>query len=721
MRTITGLNFDWHFVSDFRDEYLDRDYSPASLPEVMVPHSFVELPYGHFSDQAHQFVGTYFRDFWWDEENRDKSVRLRFYGVMNTCRVYLNGDLIGIHEGGYTPFAFDISQAVESKASNRLVVVVDGRETANIPPFGGVVDYLGHSGIYREVELWLQAKTHLRELQIKPREPESLAETEIYLDFAFALAERPTGALEALVEIADGDKIIHTETFAFESDQPLEAGFLLSGIERWSPDHPKLYDFRLMIAIASETIAQDHARFGCRTVRFTPEGFTINNKKLKLVGLNRHQCYPYVGYAMPKRMQELDADLLRRELGCNIVRTSHYMQSDHFLNRADEIGLLVFEEIPGWQYIGDEHFQALSLENLEVMIRHHFNHPSVILWGVRINESPDDDNFYSRTNELAKRLDDTRPTGGVRNFARSHFFEDVYTYNDFIHTGNNPGLVNPGRITGGPVPYLVTEHNGHVFPTRKDADELHRVEQAMRHIRVLNAAWANDRISGAIGWCFADYHTHREFGGNDRICHHGVMDQHRLPKYAAYAYKSQREDAPVLEIASSMTPGEQPQSLLKDTVVFTNCDYVKFYRNDYLIGTFYCDWQNHPAIPHPPVVINDYIGERIFQEESYPRRVARQIKTVLGAFSRYGMAMPLCYKLLMGKLMLFNKITMQRATELYGKYLGNWGDADCSYVFEGYRNQEIVIKKTIGQPETFQYVVTEDHGEIGRASCRERV
>ena len=96
---------------------------------------------------------------------------------------------------------------------------------------------------------------------------------------------------------------------------------------------------------------------------------------------------------------------LRQKLKSNIVRTSHYPQSRHFLDACDEMGLLVLEEIPGWQHIGDEAWKLISIDNVSRMIRRDWNHPSIILWGVRINESLDDHDFYTRTNAVAHKLD----------------------------------------------------------------------------------------------------------------------------------------------------------------------------------------------------------------------------------------------------------------------------------------------------------------------------
>ena len=148
-----------------------------------------------------------------------------------------------------------------------------------------------------------------------------------------------------------------------------------------------------------------NTRFGFREAVFKEDGFYLNGKKMKLRGLNRHQSYPYVGYAMPKSMQKLDTDLIKEELGLNAVRTSHYPQSHHFMDRCDELGLLVFTEIPGWQHIGDESWQEQAKKNTQEMVLQYRNHPSVILWGVRINESMDNDDLYKETNRIAHELD----------------------------------------------------------------------------------------------------------------------------------------------------------------------------------------------------------------------------------------------------------------------------------------------------------------------------
>ena len=141
----------------------------------------------------------------------------------------------------------------------------------------------------------------------------------------------------------------------------------VSNVKLWDIDNPNLYYLKTILynnSILDERID----RIGFRCVEFRSDGFYLNNKKIKLRGLNRHQSYPYVGYAMPKSIQRDDAYILKYKLGLNLVRTSHYPQSHHFIDACDEIGLLVFTEIPGWQHIGDDEWKKQAIKNTSDMV-----------------------------------------------------------------------------------------------------------------------------------------------------------------------------------------------------------------------------------------------------------------------------------------------------------------------------------------------------------------
>ncbi|MDO9628591.1 MAG: glycoside hydrolase family 2 TIM barrel-domain containing protein, partial [Acholeplasmataceae bacterium] len=436
----------------------------------------------------------------------------------------------------------------------------------------------------------------------------------------------------------------------------------------------------------------DHVmeRFGIRSAIFKTDGFYLNGNPVKLIGLNRHQSYPYVGYAMPRSAQIEDADILKYQLGLNIVRTSHYPQSKHFIRRCDEIGLLVFEEIPGWQHIGTDSWKEISYQHVKEMILRDRNHPSIILWGVRINESPDNHDFYKRTNDIARAYDPTRQTGGVRNMANSEFLEDVYTYNDFSHIGTNSGLEKRKKITK-EVPYLVTEYMGHMFPTKIFDDESHRIEHMKRHLNVMNSIKEpNNGISGGIGWCMNDYNTHSDFGSGDKVCYHGVLDMYRIPKVASYAYSAEGSDDLVLEVTSTMNIGEYPGGNLPAVIVMTNMDYVKLYKNNDYIQTFYPNKKKYPHLNHPPIIIDDLIGESLAKNEKIKARDAERTKKVMKAVTLYGNNLPLRYKLSMLYVLKKYKMTYDMGVQLFYKYMTGWGSKGTIYKFEGYIDDKLM-------------------------------
>jgi len=686
----TYLNHNWSYTPHFETNYLNE--FPDS-ETVHIPHTNIELPYNNFSEKSYQFISSYQQVFTFQKAPKKRYI-LHFDGVMTYADVYLNKKLVTSHKGGYTAFHVDITKTLKT-GENTLFVMVDSTERNDIPPFGFVVDYLTYGGIYREVYIEEQPLNYIEHALIHIKNDE--LSIRMLLDIT-----KPEDTVFAFNIYKDNQLV-----YFFEREYDCKKYDILVKekvyMDEWSLDEPHLYD--LEIVVKEEIIYR--SRFGNRDIKITTDGFFLNNKPVKLIGLNRHQSFPYVGYAMPRNQQQKDADYLKYELGVNVIRSSHYPPSKHFLDRCDEIGLLVFDEIPGWQHIGDLNWQKVAIENVQEMILTDYNHPSIFIWGVRINESKDDDDFYVETNRIAKFLDPIRPTGGVRNFDKSHLFEDVYTYNDFIHSGDNVGLSTPRQVTKKNVPYLVTEYNGHMFPTKKFDDEAHRVEHIKRHLNVQNESFKQKAISGAIGWCMFDYNTHQDFGSGDRICYHGVMDMFRIPKDAAYVYKSQGITTPFIHVASNLAIGERAGGEIKEVYLLTNVDYVKFYINNDFIGE-YQPTTRYPHLPHPPIIIDDFIGNLIHDHEAFNDKDATTVKNILLHIMRHGQKLPLRMKLQMGFIFLKYKIQFSDGVKLYEKYVGKWGLEAITYKFEGYVDQVLVTSQTVGTSTEFDLVVEVD-------------
>ncbi len=594
------INNEWNFVKEWNDKLINTFDKNES---VHIPHAMEELQMHYPDESSLWLISGYQRIITYDNAWKGKSVFVRFEGVMAVATVYINGKNVSEHKGGYTPWEIDLTAHLID-GDNLLTVQVDSRERKDVPPFGAQIDYLCYNGIYREVDLYV----------VEPISVHSLIVSQI------DALTKPTIAGNIRLRNTSGASSNHKMTFALKDsgnvvkfqeidvelngekyqDIPLAMG--VDSVELWELDSPKLYCIEA--TLESENLSRP---FGFREAMFKPDGFYLNGKKVKIRGLNRHQSFPYVGYAMPARAQKRDADILKHELGLNLVRTSHYPQSIHFLDRCDEIGLLVFEEIPGWQHIGDLDWQDLSVVNVKDMIERDIYHPSIILWGVRINESPDNHDFYTKTNAMAHSIDPTRQTGGVRCITHSELLEDVYTMNDFVQNDNREALRGQKENTGLSeyVPYLVTEYNGHMFPTKSFDQEERQVEHTKRHYNVLAAAASDEHVSGSIGWCAFDYHTHFDFGAGDRICYHGVSDIFRNPKFAASAYSAQGVKEPFLKAITVWSRGERSVGGILPLMVSTNCDYVKIFYNDEERGTFYPAEGRFRGLKHPPIIIDD--------------------------------------------------------------------------------------------------------------------
>ncbi len=699
-RAEISLNYRWRFAPGWKDRWAAAAFDAAEGAEpVCLPHTVKDLPLNYFDEASWQGDYAYQRVLELSEEDCAGRLFLRFEGAAVRARVYINGALVADHAGPYTEFRPELSAAVRP-GENLVSVRLDTREDPQVPPFGGVVDYLVYGGLYREVYLEKRPRSYIADLFARPvfeaGRPAAL-EADLVLDgpasgtLELELLERPAGAVIARASApAAGTS---SDEASAGAAAPVTVRLECPSVRPWDLDDPVLYTLRARFIPEGPDAAVDRDELcmavGFREARFTPEGFFLNGRPVKLRGLNRHQSWPHAGYAMPASAQREDAELLKFRLGLNIVRTSHYPQSPHFLDRCDEIGLLVFTETPGWQHVGEGIWRERVLQDVRDMVLRDRSRPSVVLWGVRINESPDCRELYEKTNELARRLDPTRQTGGVRNFRGSEFLEDVYTYNDFVHSGGRTALEGRRPIARASVPYLVTEHNGHMYPTKSWDDEEQRLEHALRHARVLNAAYGDGSTCGAIGWCMADYNTHRDFGSGDRICHHGVLDLFRLPKLAAAVYASQAEQEDVLEVSSTMDIGEHPAGRLGEVWAFTNADCVRVYKNGRLLGDFYPDRAAFPHLPHPPVRIDDFIGKALEEEEGLPPRKARAAKAVLLAVARYGTALPWAWKLRAAWAMLRLGIGFSTAARWYGAYVQNWGSAQVSYRFEALRAGEV--------------------------------
>ncbi len=682
----------WEFTSEWSNDFLGGG---GTAQTVRLPHTCKELPLHCIDHRDYQMLCGYRRRLDIPQELKGKRLFLQLDGAAHIATVYVNGKEAATHRCGYTAFRVELTELISFGKSNLLAVKLDTSENPDVPPFGFVVDYLTYGGLYREAWLDVRESAYINDIFVT-------TPTLTTADVKVSADNAPAGAK---IEVSVFD----------DSGEPVWTGgegqISLPGAKPWSTDRPQLYrcSVRLLTAEGVQLDCQE-TTFGFRTAKFKADGFYLNGKKTFLRGLNRHQSFPYVGYAAPEALQREDARILKEELSCNAVRTSHYPQSQYFIDECDRLGLLVFTELPGWQHIGNEEWKNQACENLKEMILQYRNHPSIVLWGVRINESQDDDDFYTRTNKIAHELDPSRQTSGVRYLEKSHLLEDVYAFNDFSHDGKAPGVKPKKAITPDMgKALLVSECNGHMYPTKPYDTWEKRQEHALRHVRVQSAALKEH--AGCFGWCMFDYPTHKDFGSGDRICYHGVMDAFRNPKLAAAAYASQGDSTPVLEVGSSMDIGDYPGGQLGEVYVFSNADEVKLYKNDVFVTRL--SRSSKWALKHPPFEVNDTIGELLETKEGFSPSKAKLLRECLLAAGKYGLAgLPLSYKLKMLWCMARYGLKFKDGVDLYGKYVANWGGESTNWRLEGIKNGKTVAAATCCPSAKLHLEVKADHTDL---------
>ncbi|MBQ6797379.1 MAG: hypothetical protein IJP10_05110 [Clostridia bacterium] len=595
MRDIMGLNFGWRFSPDFKQEYIHPDFKDTAFKLVDIPHTVSEAPGDYSVDRNSCGVSCYRKMFVMPSGFEGKRLFLYFDGVANCAAAFFNGKPVCAHKGSFTPFSCEVT-GLAKRGDNLITVIVDSTERDDTPPFGGQIDIPCGGGIYREVRLEAVDETSIREFTAVPVYSDGDWSIDIKgsltsdkgAGFTFYLFDSQERKISAKYYNCSG------ESFECLWDLPCE-------VKEWSCKSPVLYTLKIVLDSGDEV----SARLGFRRAQFRSDGFYLGDEKIRLVGLSRHQNFPTIKNALPRSAQRLDVELLS-ELGCNIVSTSHCPPSKHFLDRCDELGILVIEDLPAYGHIGDSDWKDTLCDNLSEMIVRDISHPSVVLWNIRIEDAPDDSELDNRLAAIARKLDPTRQLGGLHDSRGSTVAEDVFLYKDYSHNGDNPGLERKKNVVKSKnIPYVIAAHSGQNAPARSIDRESYLLRQALHHAKVLDAYYGDPEICAAIGCCLSDFSAGKCIGFANHLCACGVTDSSRIKKLAAYVYISQKEDEPVLRISSDLSPDEQGE-----VWAFTNCDEVKLHIGGELIGSCHPNRKLFPNLPHPPILIEN--SERLF-------------------------------------------------------------------------------------------------------------
>jgi len=302
--------------------------------------------------------------------------------------------------------------------------------------------------------------------------------------------------------------------------------------------------------------------------------------------------------AAPARLQRRDAQILKYELNCNMVRCSHYPQSPHFLDACDELGIMVWEEPPGWGHMGDAAFQERVLRDVRDMVVRDRNRPSVIVWGTRLNETEGYPALYALARSVARIFDGSRQTAGAVTFhGTAGWAEDVFSYDDYHSVGGKPELLPPIPD----VPYLVSESVGALNPTYRWFDPPSVLaNQALAHALAHDQAQSDARSAGLLAWAGFDYYSAALNARNwNTMRTPGVVDTFRVPKPGAAIYQSQVDPAtrPVIVPVFFWDPRSAPAG---KSMIATNCDWLEIFAGGRHLATATPDKRRFGHLAHPP-------------------------------------------------------------------------------------------------------------------------
>ena len=571
---------------------------------------------------------------------------LHFEGAGQTTTVYVGEKLVGKHTGGYDEFAFDITDLLPTQqAAVPITVLCDNSRDLDRMP-SDFSDFSLYGGMYRHVNLTYVPSVSLETVHIQTKLPSPTGPAEITIVGTLYNPTATADSLEITIEVADPSGIsVHRSTRTTQpwKDSTTLATFTIPTPQLWSPARPLLYECTITIRSKGGDYTA-HERFGLRHTEWVQHGpFKLNGERLLLRGTHRHEDHAGYAAAMPDDLIDQEMQLIK-EAGANFIRLAHYQQSRRVLELCDRLGILVWEEIPWCRAgIGSEIFKEMGRRTLRNMISQHYNHPSVLLWGLGNEndwptEYPTIDKpairaYLQELNELSHQLDPSRMTTIRRlDFARD--IPDVYspsiwagwysgTYQEYqksletqrdrvnhlfhaewgadSHAGRHSE--DPDKILAQIATGKGTDERGLAYrstggDTRvsRDGDwsETYACNLFDWHLKTQETLpW----LTGSAQWIFKDFTTPlRVENPVPRVNQKGLVERDMTKKEAYFVFQSYWSDVPMARIYGHSwpirwgEPGEQ-----KMVKVYSNCDTAELFVNGKSAGVKHRNSQDFPA------------------------------------------------------------------------------------------------------------------------------
>ncbi|MDR7090079.1 glycoside hydrolase family 2 protein [Cellvibrio fibrivorans] len=596
---------DWQFFRsnnalDLATAQQQKEWEPVQIPHTPKIEPLVV-------NEQFQGDAWYKKTIATEESWKGKQISLKFEAAMNVAEVWLNGEKLITHVGGYLPFTVNLTEKLKWDTPNELMVRLDNRDN----PITGPkplkdLDFNTYGGIYRHVYLQVNNDLHITDAVAAGK----TASGGIFVSYPQVTAEQATIRIKThlanahidpkkfrvVQKLLAGDKVVVDQTGELQTvngktDAENTIDLVLANPQLWSPKTPNLYHLVTRVYEGDSLVDEQTTRIGIREFKWVKNHLLINGEATFLRGVNRHQEYPYVGYATSDAADYRDAVKIK-SAGFDYVRLSHYPHSPAFMAAADELGLVLLDSILGWQYFSeDPAFQAQIQQTCRDLIRRDRNHPSVMAWECSLNESWMTEPFID---SLTKIIDEEYP--GAMSAGWQEYGYDIYLQ---ARQHRLEHYKEPSK------PYIVSEYgdweyyamnaglNQTEWANLLQADRSSRQLLSDGETRLLQQASNiqeahNDNFNTpafADGyWVMFDYNR----GYAPDLESSGIMSIDRLPKYSYYFYQSQRDAS---EVSDKFTSGpmvfiasEWNEKSDANVRVFSNADEVELLLNGKIIA-----------------------------------------------------------------------------------------------------------------------------------------
>ncbi|HHH50050.1 MAG TPA: beta-galactosidase, partial [Saprospiraceae bacterium] len=436
-RIIQNINLDWQYLennlTDIAKLKNQKNWHSINLPHTWNQWDAVDVMPGYRRDASWYQKEIFIEDY--DEAH----YLLYFEGANISTQVYVNGMLSGEHIGGYVGFKIDISKQIKKGQKNTISIRVDNSYNPNIIP-SQKADFFIYGGITRDLWLEILPKVHFKNITITNNNV-SKTSAETSLDILFNRIDFPKKyRIKSKIIDRSSNKVLAKKEMSFEEflTKPSFTFPKIKNPKLWSPGQPNLYKVVTQLLDGQKLIDEKIETIGYRWYRFEPNGaFFLNGERLLLRGTHRHEEHAGYGAAMPNKLHRKDMTDIK-EMGANFIRLAHYPQDPEVYKTCDELGIIVWDELPWCRGgMGGEEWQSNTERLLVEQINQNYNHPSIFFWslGNEIYWLPDFKNgddekrlnkFVKALNKIAHDLDNNRLTS-IRKYYAGADLVDVFS------------------------------------------------------------------------------------------------------------------------------------------------------------------------------------------------------------------------------------------------------------------------------------------------------